>query len=78
MPYLEHPIAKIPHNVIGSVACIAASGSTLGYAYFKEAESSISALDGSEEKSHHPAKGTRQHTTDGSSATVSSFKLEEV
>ena len=50
VPHLVHPIAKIPHNVIGSVACIAASGSALVNAHSEEAESSVSAIGGSEGK----------------------------
>ena len=38
----------------------------------------VSALGGSEEMSRHPAKATRQHVANGSSAAVSSFELNEV
>ena len=67
--HLVHPIAKMPPKVVDSVACIAACGS---------AESSVSAIGGSEGKSCQSAKGTRQHIIDGSSAAVSSFELKEL
>lgn len=60
------------------MAYITACGSALGNVNLKEAESFVSATNGSERKSYQSAKGTRQHIIDRSSTAVSSFKLEEI